>query len=576
MARISFSISRKIYTGIAILVLGYSLSMAFVMLSGYSSQQQMGRITDFYFPAASLSKEAQDAFVQENKDFEDAVLIGDPSKLELAKIKQNRLISSLEKLSRLDIPQSEYAELIDLSQKIRIYTKDALATYGPMAKAVQVPQSAASDLNLRSRELSGKIDALVLRYDSRLKAEVDSYNRSFGVLRRVTLLILIFVVIPAVVLMVIILAGVIRRINGIVERMKFLTDGEGNLDARLAWSMEAPSTPEKPSEEHSGDELALLALNFGRMVSALHESFKSQQQLLETLEERNSNLASAEEKLQARLDETITLQKELEILNSTLEARVTEELAKNREKDLLMIHQSRLAALGEMLSNIAHQWRQPLHELSCMIQMLQYDLPPESRNLPALDEFTGRGMEIIRFMSRTIEDFRNFFLPSRKAEQFDAFVAISNAISLVQTSFRSSGIEIESDCDPDCTIFGHSSEISQVLLNIINNARDALLQNQVENPGIFISSLSQNGTVTIKVEDNAGGIPEEIIGRIFEPYFTTKEKSKGTGLGLYMSKMIIERNGKGTISVVNGPEGAIFTITLPASDGDGGVSDEPV
>lgn len=561
----SFSISLKIYTGISLLLLGYCISMAFFAISGHKAQLQMFRITELHFPASTLSKEAQDEFLHERKNFDDALLASDPSKVEQALNRHNNAVSALERLTVLALPEEERAEINEILVELKDYTRDAVDAYSLWAKGGSVPKSTFSGLSARSVEISDELYSLVECYDARMKEEIGLHGKSFDRVRRISIAILIFVVVPAVLLMVFILAGVIRRINKIAKRIRYISDGDGQIDVKLAGSMANPVDTETRVESTFDDELTQLAGSFDTMLTALYRSFTDQQELLETLRDRNLSLAAADAELKTRLDETIKLQKELEELNGSLETRISEELAKNREKDLMMIHQSRLAVLGEMLSNIAHQWRQPLHELSCMIQMLSLDLPPESRGLPAVSEFSERGMEIIKFMSRTIEDFRNFFVPSRKPEVFDVRDAVSGSISLVSTSFKSSGIEVECDCETGCLIYGHCSEISQVLLNIINNSRDALIQKRVEAPKISICCLLKDGIVCVRIADNAGGIPDEVIDRIFEPYFTTKEKSKGTGLGLYMSRMIIERNGNGTLSVENGPEGAIFTIMLPAS-----------
>lgn len=282
---------------------------------------------------------------------------------------------------------------------------------------------------------------------------------------------------------------------------------------------------------------------------------------------------SQENRIIKLLEERI---KRLEAREIELQTRLAAEIFSAREKEELMIHQSRLATMGEMISNIAHQWRQPLYELSCMIQMLKLDLPPESRDLPQLDAFVSGGLDIITYMSRTIDDFRNFFQPSRKAASFDPSEAIYDAISLIKASLKGAGIEISCNCTGNYRIYGHSNEISQVLLNLINNARDALLSANVDSPFISISCIREADSVVIRVEDNGGGIPEKIMEKIFDPYFTTKQKSHGTGLGLYMSRVIVESSGDGRLTACNTAHGALFAITLPISDGNSGEDDASV
>ena len=246
-----------------------------------------------------------------------------------------------------------------------------------------------------------------------------------------------------------------------------------------------------------------------------------------------------------------------------LQSRVAEEVSKNREIELLMLNQSRLATMGEMFSHVVHQWRQPLNELSCMIQMLKLEQSGEKLNEAKLDEFISDGMLLVRYLSQTVDDFRDFFQPSRNSSAFELSVAVENAVSLLQASLKSSGIDLFCLKDSDCKVFGRSNEISQVLLNIINNARDALLLRKVESPQISVSHRCENDFAVIIIKDNAGGIPLDIIDKIFEPYFTTKQKSQGTGLGLYMSKLIVEHNGMGTLKAANHDSGAEFRLSLP-------------
>ncbi|SJZ91522.1 Histidine kinase-, DNA gyrase B-, and HSP90-like ATPase [Trichlorobacter thiogenes] len=276
------------------------------------------------------------------------------------------------------------------------------------------------------------------------------------------------------------------------------------------------------------------------------------------LEEEIAERVLAEQELHVK-------QTQLEALNRTLETRVQEELQRNREKDAMMIQQSRLAAMGEMISNISHQWRQPLNELGIMVQMLRVDYDEALLDDTKIDEFSRGCMEIIQYMSQTINTFRNFFKREQPSARFEVSTAISKTVDLVQASFQDAGIKLNLKLDSGCLIQGNANEFSQVILNLFNNARDVLVEREVATPEIAVATWLENGQIMVVVEDNAGGIPDAISGKIFDPYFTTKHKSQGVGLGLYMSKIIIEGKMAGNIDVANSSGGARFQLALPAA-----------
>ncbi|MEI6306108.1 MAG: GAF domain-containing protein [Deltaproteobacteria bacterium] len=249
-------------------------------------------------------------------------------------------------------------------------------------------------------------------------------------------------------------------------------------------------------------------------------------------------------------------------LNENLEARVAEEVQKNREKDKIMIHQGRMAEMGEMISNIAHQWRQPLNNLALMLQDLDSlnshgELTPE-----ALHQEVEKAVGVIIYLSHTIDDFRFFFLKDREKSRFSINLAIDKAVNLLTPGLNSHNINISVEASEVIEVVGYANEYSQAVLNIINNARDVLIERKVERPEIAIRILKEDGRSAVTVSDNAGGIDPDIIFRIFEPYFSTKFHAQGTGIGLYMSKTIIEKNMGGEISVSNVKNGAEFKIVL--------------
>ena len=265
-----------------------------------------------------------------------------------------------------------------------------------------------------------------------------------------------------------------------------------------------------------------------------------------------------------KIDELIKYEK---TLNESLEKKVEEEVSKRREQEQLLIQQSKLASMGEMIGNIAHQWRQPLNALGLILQNIKFSYDMEELN----DEFMDRSIEkansITTKMSTTIDDFRNFYKPNKSKELFNLDEVIERTISLVDSSYKNYGIElIKNNGNKDIRIFGYEGEFSQVILNLLANAKDALLENNVENKKVIIDVHQENNFINISIKDNAKGIPIEIIDKIFEPYFSTKEEGKGSGIGLYMSKTIIENNMDGKILVNNIENGVEFLIKIKISN----------
>jgi len=240
-----------------------------------------------------------------------------------------------------------------------------------------------------------------------------------------------------------------------------------------------------------------------------------------------------------------------------LEEAINEALAQNIKQQQILQQQNKLASMGEMIGAIAHQWRQPLNELAISIQNLRFDYSEKLINEEFITSFILHNKKTIMFMSDTIDDFRNFFRIDKSREDFQVRVAIDMALSMLSAQLKNNNIKLNITGD-DFIFNGFKSELQQVILNIINNAKDTLISNNIQNPTINIDIT--NYIITIK--DNGGGVPQNIIDRVFEPYFTTKEQGKGTGIGLYMSKIIIEDNMGGKLSVVNSDNGAIFIIKL--------------
>ena len=257
-------------------------------------------------------------------------------------------------------------------------------------------------------------------------------------------------------------------------------------------------------------------------------------------------------------------QQQLEMLNSSLEQRISQAVSEIRLKDRMMIQQNRQAAMGEMINNIAHQWRQPLNNLGLILQSIEKSFSSGNLREEELRTDVHSSMDIIKFMSHTIDDFRNFFRPDKQLHMFRLKDAVQLALKFVSADLQYQRIAVDMDIHEDVYANGYPNEYAQVVLNILGNARDALAANDISKPFIRIEGGTEGGIAVLRMRDNGGGIGEDIIERIFDPYFSTKGEDKGTGIGLYMSKVIIENNMKGRLTVCNINGGAEFRIEIPA------------
>ena len=254
---------------------------------------------------------------------------------------------------------------------------------------------------------------------------------------------------------------------------------------------------------------------------------------------------------------------ELKCLNEMLERKIEIESAKMIEHERLMMQQSRMSAMGEMIGAIAHQWRQPLNALGLMIQDADMSYRCNEMDTEYFASFKQKSMEQISFMSKTIDDFRDFFKIDKEIKSFPVISKINEVISLLKPQFASSDIQITLEQNCDCSVSGYPNEFMQVILNILNNAKDAIIQTKKEGGLIKITTRCRTNACVTTIEDNGGGIEKQVIEKIFDPYFTTKAPDKGTGIGLYMAKTIIEKHMEGTINVTNTENGALFSIMLP-------------
>jgi PAS domain S-box-containing protein len=263
------------------------------------------------------------------------------------------------------------------------------------------------------------------------------------------------------------------------------------------------------------------------------------------------------------IDEEVQLEERIKNINEELRHQVDMEVEKNKQQQLLMLQQSRLAQMGEMISMIAHQWRQPLNNLSMLNQSIILKYTRGKLDEQTLDYFKINSKKQINKMSKTIDDFRNFFSPNKEKEEFEINNIVLDTLELLNPVMKKEHIDINFYAKEKYTYTSYPNEFGQVILSIINNAKDILIEREIKDRKIKLIIDNDETDIYVKIEDNAGGVSGDIIDKVFDPYFSTKSEKNGTGLGLYMSKLIVEDHMDGKISVSNKNDGAEFTILLP-------------
>ncbi len=292
---------------------------------------------------------------------------------------------------------------------------------------------------------------------------------------------------------------------------------------------------------------------------AIRYDVTAEVELKKNLEQKDKELEVLNKTLE---DRVLKQTKQLKELNKTLEERVDKEIEKNRQKQKMLFWQSRMASLGQMLANIAHQWRQPLTELNLAL----FNLKKVANNgdKEGIEDYYQESKTAILNMSKTIEDFTNFFNPDKPKEPFYVERAIKDALIIMRKLIERNDINIKV-ISKSSVVMGVSNELSQVIINFIQNSNEAFHENNIKKRDVYIAveEDEHRNFAIIRVKDNAGGILPENIEKVFEPYFTTKHASVGTGLGLFMSKMVIEKGLNGTLNVLNIDDGVEFIITIP-------------
>ena len=256
--------------------------------------------------------------------------------------------------------------------------------------------------------------------------------------------------------------------------------------------------------------------------------------------------------------------KKLHKLNETLEQRIEEEVNKNIEKEKQLLYQNRLAKMGEMISMIAHQWRQPLAAISSTVGAMKLDVMMGNYEKDFFEKSLSKITDYTQHLSSTIDDFRGFFKEQKEQDDITLEEVVDSSLRILSQELIGNNIELLKEYKCQKRLTTYSNELKQVVLNLIKNAEDVLIERNIENPTIYIKTYLQEdeNRYILEVHDNAGGVPENIMNDIFMPYFSTKKSKDGTGLGLYMSKTIIEDHCNGKLSVKNDHDGAVFTIEL--------------
>jgi signal transduction histidine kinase len=259
-------------------------------------------------------------------------------------------------------------------------------------------------------------------------------------------------------------------------------------------------------------------------------------------------------------EKNIELQNSLKEMNETLETKVEQAVEENRKKDATIVKQQRLAYIGEVLSNVAHHWRQPLNHLALLIQELNEGYKYGELEQDYFEQNSEEMLNIVNYMSKTIDDFRDFFAPNETETIFSIEKAIEHSKNTFNKEFNHDSFEIEFKIDKELKVRGFLNEFSRVISSIIENSREAIERNKIHNPELKLWTEKKEGKIILNFIDNAGGVSEEMLDKIFDPYSTVKDQTRGTGLGLFFCKIVIENHMNGTIEVNNVDEG--FHVAL--------------
>jgi len=250
---------------------------------------------------------------------------------------------------------------------------------------------------------------------------------------------------------------------------------------------------------------------------------------------------------------------EIQQFNKTLQIKIEEEVEKNRQKDQQLMQQSRLAQMGEMISMIAHQWRQPLSAINSTAIAINFKAQLNQLDAQEMTELSGKISSFSQDLSRTIDDFGSFFKPNKEKKNVTYNEIVTSVLGIIEISLKDNNIKLIKELNSEVVFHTYVNELKQVILNLVQNANDILREREITNATIIIKTESNK----LSISDNGGGISNKIIDKIFDPYFSTKKEKNGKGLGLYIGKMIIQDYCDGELSVKNINNGTQFIIQLP-------------
>ncbi len=291
-------------------------------------------------------------------------------------------------------------------------------------------------------------------------------------------------------------------------------------------------------------------------VVGFHTDISKRKELEEKLFAKSAHLSK-------EIKDILSNQMKLKNTNKTLEQQLESEIEKRKEKEELLLQHTRQAAMGEMISMIAHQWRQPLTTIGLSTDNILLDIALNDVNITNIQESLQNIKNQVMYLSNTIDDFRTFFMPNKEKELVSIHECVKNTLNLIGKNLEQSSITINLSLKDTTKLLIYKNELIQVFINIIQNARDVFLQNKnTPTPTITIKSYENEQNVTVVIADNGGGIDKKNILRIFEPYFTTKQNLNGTGIGLYMAKTIVEERSCGSIKAQNNNDGAEFMLVF--------------
>ena len=314
------------------------------------------------------------------------------------------------------------------------------------------------------------------------------------------------------------------------------------------------------------DEFSQMAKMINQNISFIRVNIEQNEALIKNATKVLENIESGN--LGTRLTQNTNdtslneLKNKINNVIGNLENRIQKEIKHRLKQEQILIQQSKLAAMGEMIGNIAHQWRQPLSQISAIHMNIKVTYNFDKFTKEYLENKIDEANKLTQYMSQTIDDFRNFFKPQGEKELFSIEKACRDTYFIVESTLKYNNIETIFDINEDNNILAYKNEFSQVILNLINNAKDILIERDIKNPKIRIEIKNGKKYAIVKIKDNAGGIDKNNIDKIFDPYFTTRYQTQGTGIGLYMAKNIIERNMNGFINVKNSDIGAVFTVKI--------------